>query len=456
MVQLWGGRFEKKIDQEASALSFSLAVDKRLFMYDILTNSAHANALHRAGYLTDMERDVLIHTLHALPAPHGDEPDEDVHSYVERLVTEKAGEVGKKLHTGKSRNDQVLTDVRQFLKASLLEIMEELTMLRRVLFERAKETVDVVFPGFTHFQPAQPVSLAHHFLAYYEQFSRDHSRFKHVLLQTDVCPLGSGALAGSNYPLDRQLIAAELGFSSMSSNSMDAVADRDFLLEFLSAASICMTHLSRFCEELVLWNSPLIKFVEIGDDFTTGSSLMPQKKNPDIAELIRGKSGRILGHYVALTHIMKALPLTYNRDFQEDKQPLFDTVDTLKLCLTCFAKMIQSVVFQKEGIQMALKKGYMLATDMADYLVAKGIPFRQAHEIVGQVVLMASQKKVGLEDLSINDFKSISDIFDSDVLGVFDYVQAVNKKDIEGGTAFKQVKLQLKKIQEENSRSIEK
>ena len=446
MTILWGGRFQKAFDDVAKHMSYSLSVDNRLFVYDIQTNTAHAKALHRSGYLTQWECEQLVNTLASLQPPTGKEPDEDVHSYVERNVTELLGDLGKKLHTGKSRNDQVMTDVRLFLKEAIEALMEDIAQLRACLVSRAVGVLDIVIPGFTHFQPAQPVSLAHQLLAYYDQFSRDQDRMAQVLERVVICPLGSGALAGNNYGIDRQFVADCLGFKYVSTNSMDAVADRDFMLEFLSAASICMTHLSRFCEELVLWNSPLIKFVDIGDDFTTGSSLMPQKKNPDIAELIRGKSGRVLGHYVALTHIMKALPLTYNRDFQEDKIPLFDTVDTLAVCVRCFVKMFESLQFNQIGIQEALKKGYMLATDLADYLVAKGIPFRQAHDITGQLVLFASQSKKGLEELTISEFNNICDKIQEDVYEVFDYLVAVNKKDVEGGTAIDRVKKRLDEI----------
>ncbi len=453
-MKLWGGRFRESLDSEARAFSFSFHIDRRLFVYDVRVNMAHTKALNKAGVLSDSESNQLVACLTSLLSRYdrhdatlfGD--DEDVHSCVERLVTESLGDLGKKMHTGKSRNDQVVTDVRLFVKDQARVIIKAVDGVLKSLWMLADAHQQVIFPGFTHFQPAQPVLLAHHFLAYFEQFSRDRARFEGVLGSADVCPLGSGALAGNNYGLDRLFIAQELGFASVTRNSMDAVSDRDFLLELCSASSIAMTHMSRLCEELILWSSPLLGFVTIGDAFTTGSSLMPQKKNPDIAELIRGKSGRVLGHFTALQHIIKALPLTYNRDLQEDKEILFDVSDTVLDSLNCLSKMLTTLKFNTEAIDASLKKGYLLATDFADYLVKKGVPFRQAHDITGAVVLYAIEQKKNLEDLQIDEFHRFSNRVESDVFDALTLKSAIAKKDLIGGTAFDQVKSQLKRIQE--------
>ncbi len=454
--KLWGGRFKKPFDNDAKRLSYSLQVDCRLAPYDIRINIAHAKALHQIGYLSDAEVKALTDTLTEV-GTHLATPDhtlfagdEDIHSCIERLVTASLGDLGKKMHTGKSRNDQVITDVRLYVKDQIHEIVALLNTLRHTLWQLATAHTGTIFPGFTHFQTAQPVLLAHHLLVYVAQFGRDKERFLETLVRTDVCTLGSGALAGNNYGLDRALIAKELGFSAVSTNSMDAVSDRDFMMEFLSNASLCMTHLSRFCEELVLWSSPLIGFVTIGDEFTTGSSLMPQKKNPDIAELIRGKSGRVLANVVGLTHIVKALPLTYNRDLQEDKEMLFDSADTLSLSLLCFEKMLHTVEFNQGPISQALSKGYLLATDFADYLVQKGVPFRDSHDITGAVVAFASEHNKPLEALTLDELQTFSPHIDTDVTQVFDIQLAIDRKNLIGGTATDQVKFQLTQLKETN------
>lgn len=454
--KLWGGRFKKPFDEDAKRLSYSLNVDCRLAPYDIRVNMAHSMGLNQAGYLSDSECASLLSTLQEvgdlLEKPdHGlFSGDEDIHSCVERLVTAKLGDLGKKMHTGKSRNDQVITDVRLYLKDQILVVVDLLDQLRHTLWTMAGAHVGTIFPGFTHFQTAQPVLLAHHLLVYVAQFGRDRERFLETLKRTDVCPLGSGALAGNNYKVDRHFVAQELGFSALTDNSMDGVSDRDFMMEFLSNASLCMTHLSRFCEELVLWSSPLIGFVTIGDEFTTGSSLMPQKKNPDIAELIRGKSGRMLSHVVGLTHVIKALPLTYNRDLQEDKEMLFDSVDTLSLCLLCFEKMLPTIQFNPGPISDALSKGYLLATDLADYLVHKGVPFRESHDITGQIVAYASDRNAQLEDLSLAELQAISSVIEADVSAVFVMQSAIDRKDLWGGTATAQVLVQLERLKKSN------
>lgn len=455
MKKMWGGCFKEGLDPMAQKLSFSLALDSRLYRYDILTNKAHCKALHEATLLTDSEHDSLQKTLlDLLQRFEKNEselvgPDEDIHSLIERLVTEALGETGKKLHTGKSRNDQVVTDMRLYLKDQILELQTHLESVMCGLWQLAWRYQKVVFPGMTHFQMAQPVLFAHHMLAYVEMFTRDKQRLSEIFEHTDVCPLGSGALAGNNYGLDRSLIAKELGFSKLTRNSMDGVSDRDFVIEFCSASAQIMLHLSRICEELVLFSSPVMGFVRIGDAFTTGSSIMPQKKNPDVAELIRGKCGRIVGNTMGLMQLMKALPMTYNRDMQEDKSYLFDTVDTLFCVLPAFAKMLSTITLNSTAIEAALKKGYLLATDLADYLVTKGIAFRDAHTITGRIVMYALERQKGLEDLSLNEFKSFCDQCEKDVLKVFDYGASVDQKDVYGGTASKRVLYQLKRLKEE-------
>jgi argininosuccinate lyase len=453
--KLWGGRFKGKLDEDAYNFSASLAFDQRLAIYDLRTNLAHAKALRKHGYLADAELERLEKFFKELEKRFIKQDvtlfneDEDIHSCIERLVTEELGEIGQKLHTGKSRNDQIATDLRLFVKDEIRQVVEFIEEVFKAIYELANENKELIIPGFTHLQSAQPVLLAHHLLAYYEKFARDKQRFLETLERVDVCPLGSGALAGNNYEIDRALIAKELGFSRLSKNSMDAVSDRDFVLDFCANAALCMVHLSQIAEELILWSSPLVGFLEIGDGFSTGSSIMPQKKNPDIAELIRGKTGRVIGHNMALLNVLKGLPLTYNRDLQEDKEALFDVVDTLKNALNCFAKMLKTITFHKTAFKLALMKGYLFATDFADYLVKKGIPFRQAHKISGKIVLFAQEKGKNLEELQLDDFKRFSDLIGKDVYEVFDYKKAIESKNVYGGTAYKRVEYQLKKIKEE-------
>lgn len=454
MSKLWGGRFEKELDNDAKALSYTLHIDKRLAPYDIAVNKAQAKALIQSGVFTQKECDDVTNALNEIDTLFKTDEssvlgaDEDIHSCIERLVTERCGDLGKKLHTGKSRNDQVVTDTRLFVKDAIEEALKQVDDLLKAVYQLAKQNESVIFPGFTHFQPALPVLLSHHLLAYFNKFERDKKRLEHALKTTDVCPLGSGAMAGNNYKIDRDFLKKELGFSSVSTNSMDAVSDRDFILEFFAASTIMMTHLSRFCEEIVVWNSPLLGFIEIGDEFTTGSSIMPQKKNPDIAELIRGKSGRVLGHMVSLIHTLKSLPLTYNRDLQEDKECLFDTADTLILSTKTFAKMLNTIIFKKDAINEALKKGYLLATDFADYLVKKQVPFRESHDITGQVVLFAIKHNKQLEELSLEEFHQFSTKVEEDVYTALTVEAAVAAKNVFGGTAPNQVAEQLNQIKE--------
>ena len=452
--KLWGGRFKKPLNVDAVSLSYSLQSDKRLVYYDINVNKAHALALHKSGYLSESEFTTLDNALQQLAEDFQNNPDslyandEDIHSCIERLITQRCGDLGKKMHTGKSRNDQVITDTRLFTKDAIIRIKKELQQLISTLVLLADKYHDVMFPGFTHFQPAQPVLFSHHLLAFCEQFFRDLTRFEFAFESADVCALGSGAMAGNNYNLDRSLMAKTLGFSRISTNSMDAVSDRDFICDVLSACSVCMTHLSRFCEEIVTFSSPLVGFFQLGDDFTTGSSLMPQKKNPDIAELIRGKTGRVHGHWVALQTTLKGLPLTYNRDLQEDKVFLFDAVDTLELSLKCFHQMLNTLQLNKDAILDGLHKGYGVATDFADYLVSIGIAFRDAHELTGEVVIYAIENNKQLHELSLEEFQKFHADIQPNVYEYITYEAAVNAKTIQGGTAPQAVSEQLKKVKE--------
>lgn len=451
MSKLWGGRFEGGLDEAAKKFSYSYSWDKRLYKQDIAVNKAHAKALNKTGILTDDELKKLSSALDKLltQTPQTDAEDEDIHSYVERQLVESLGDLGKKIHTGKSRNDQVATDTRLYLKEELTKIDAQLSELIKTLITFAETHIDTIFPGFTHLQIAQPVLFAHHILAYAQKIKRDKSRLKDAFERADECPLGSAALAGSNYPLDREFLAKELGFREPTQNSMDAVSDRDFILETLSAASIFMAHMSQLSEELILWSSPLLGFIEIGDAYTTGSSIMPQKKNPDIAELIRGKTGPTLGHFVALHETSKGLPMTYNRDLQDDKKHLFACLDDISTVITCMTGMIPTITLNQSPIQVALEKGFILATEIADYLVLKQVPFRDAHEITGKIVRYAIENQKKLEDLSLEEFQNCSNAFDEDILDSLTLEKAICRKNLLGGTSTDQVKNQIKRLKEQ-------
>ncbi len=455
MTKLWGGRFNKNLANSAQKLSYSLSFDYQLCEYDLKLNLAFAKALKKINIITHDELiklEVVI-TEFLLDCKAGkidfSTSDEDIHSLVERLITEKLGDIGKKIHTGKSRNDQVITDTRLFLKSAISEIQELVLELQKVLYKLAQELINVKFIGFTHFQPAQPVLLSHHLLSYFEGLKRDQIRLSECFVKTDVCSLGSGALAGTNYEIDREFLAKELGFTKISQNSLDAVSDRDFLLEFMNTASLIMLRFSRLAEELILWSSPLLGFIEIDDAFTTGSSIMPQKKNPDMAELIRAKTSRVIGNQVGLLTLLKALPLAYNRDLQEDKIYVFETVDILKTVLNVLPEMLSSLKINEEKISTSLSKGYLCATELADYLVLKGIPFRSAHEITGKIVLYALENQKQLKELSLTELNGFSEEIKDDIYDYFDETKAINRKNVFGGTAVNQVKSQLQKIKEE-------
>jgi argininosuccinate lyase len=430
-MKLWGGRFKKDLDKLMEDFNSSISFDIRLLKYDIMGSIAHAKGLYKAGVLTEEELNLIEKGLKEIleESELKEIPqDEDVHSYVERLLVEKIGDVGRKLHTGRSRNDQVATDERLYLRDEIDKIKEDLIKLIDTLKEMAETYKETIMPGYTHLQRAQPVTFGHYLLAYVEMFKRDLSRLDDMMKRVNVMPLGSGALAGTTFNIDRYYVASLLGFDDITLNSMDGVSDRDFVIEFLSFASITMMHLSRFCEELILWSTKEFDFIEMDDRFSTGSSMMPQKKNPDAAELIRGKTGRVYGDLITILTVMKGLPLAYNKDMQEDKEALFDGIDTLKMSLKVFTEMIKKIKVKTDNMEKAAKYGYMNATDFADYLVQKGIPFRTAHEIAGKVVLYAIERNLPIEELSLEELKKFSDVIEKDVYGAIDVKNTLKKK----------------------------
>jgi argininosuccinate lyase len=449
-TRLWGGRFGGGGPSDAlTALSRSTHFDWKLAPFDLAGSRAHARVLHRAGLLADDELDQMVGALTELSAEVAAgtfapiESDEDVHEALERGLTEKLGTLGGKLRAGRSRNDQVATDVRLWLRGEIDLIAELLVALQVSLVDIAEKNVEVILPGFTHLQVAQPVSFGHHMLAYVEMFSRDAERLQDVRKRVNRLPLGAAALAGTSYPLDRELVAKTLKMDGVCQNSLDAVSDRDFAIEFTAAASLCMVHISRMSEELILWMSQNFGFIQIADRFTTGSSIMPQKKNPDVPELARGKTGRVVGHLMALITLMKGQPLAYNKDNQEDKEPLFDTVDTLKDTLRIFAEMIGGITVKPEAMEAAALRGYATATDLADYLVKKGLPFRDAHETVAHAVKAATSHKVDLAELPLAVLQQFNPKIEKDVYDVLSLRGSLNARNILGGTAPAQVKAQI-------------
>ncbi len=451
----WSGRFAKQANKLADEFNASIGFDVRLFAHDIRGSIAHATTLSDAGVLTKAEARKIITGLKKVeselsrgvfcPGPEC----EDIHMAVEGRLAELIGPLGGKLHTGRSRNDQVALDIRLYLKDEIGVLLGYLNRFKAALLGLAEANLDVIMPGYTHLQRAQPVLLAHHLLAYYEMFSRDTTRLMDCLDRFDELPLGAGALAGSPYKLNRKLTAKLLGFSRITANSMDSVSDRDFAIEFLSAASIVVMHFSRLSEELVLWSSQEFAFVEIAEEFSTGSSIMPQKKNPDMAELTRGKTGRVYGNLMTLLTLMKGLPLAYNKDMQEDKEPLFDTVDTLKAILGVYAPMIAGLRFDGEKTLSATKKGFLNATDAADYLVNKGLPFREAHRVVGRVVRFCIDKGTDLEGLTMKEWTAFSKSFGVDIKEAISIKTSLKSRGIAGGTAPANVAKALKKALKE-------
>ncbi len=434
MAQLWGGRFTKETDRLVYHFNASISFDQKFFAQDIEGSIAHVVMLAKQGILSKDEKDIILKGLTGIRSDVDEgrlqitDEYEDIHSFVEANLIERVGDVGKKLHTGRSRNDQVALDMRLYTRLEVLTVDGLVKELLHTLLHIMEENTDTYMPGFTHLQKAQPVTLAHHMGAYFEMFKRDRSRLKDIYFRMNYCPLGAGALAGTTYPLDRNYTASLLGFEGPTLNSMDSVADRDYVIEFLAALSTIMMHLSRFCEEIILWNSDEYRFVEIDDAYSTGSSIMPQKKNPDIAELIRGKTGRVYGALVSILTTMKGLPLAYNKDMQEDKELTFDAIDTAKGCLSLFEGMIRTMKFRKDVMEKSALKGFSNATDAADYLVGRGVPFRDAHEIIGKLVLYCIDRQCAIEDLSMEELKSISPVFEEDVYGAISLKTCVERR----------------------------
>ena len=445
-MKLWGGRFSKATDTKVDDFNSSIRFDMRLYRQDIRGSMAHAAMLGKQGIIPQEDADLIVKTLgEILKDIEAGKVEfsvdaEDIHMNIETILTERIGAAGKRLHTGRSRNDQVALDLRMYVKDEIVEIKALVVSLMETLLTLAQAHTGTVMPGYTHLQKAQPVTFAHHMMAYFEMLRRDIGRLDDTYMRTNICPLGSGALAATTYPLDREAVARELGFDGVSQNSLDGVSDRDFALELLSALSILMMHLSRFCEELILWSSHEFSFVEMDDAYSTGSSIMPQKKNPDVAELIRGKTGRVYGDLVGLLTVMKGLPLAYNKDMQEDKEPVFDAIDTIKLCLPVFTDMLATMKVKEDALLQGAKGGFTNATDAADYLVKKGLPFREAHAVVGKMVAYALDHNKSLDQFRMEEFKACSPIFEEDVYDAISMETCVNGRSIVGGPALETVK----------------
>ena len=454
MAQLWGGRFTKQTDQLVFDFNASITFDKRLFHEDVTGSIVHATMLAKQGILTEEERKSIVEGLTGIleDVDDGtlaiDETQEDIHSFVEATLIDRIGDAGKKLHTGRSRNDQVALDMRLYTRARVAEIDGLLKKLLEAILDTMENNLDTYMPGFTHLQKAQPITLAHHYGAYFEMFKRDRQRLSDIYKRMNYCPLGAGALAGTTYPLDREYTARLLHFEGPTLNSIDSVADRDYLIEFLSALSTIMMHLSRFSEEIIIWNSNEYQFVELDDAYSTGSSIMPQKKNPDIAELVRGKTGRVYGALMALLTTMKGLPLAYNKDMQEDKEMAFDAMDTAADCITLFTGMIQTMKFRKDRMAKSAMNGFTNATDAADYLVGKGVPFRDAHGIIGRLVLYCIEKDTSIDALSLEELRSISDKFDEDIYDAISMKTCVEKRLTIGAPGEKMMKQVIEKNKE--------
>ena len=454
MAQLWGGRFTKQTDQLVFDFNASITFDKRLFYEDVTGSIVHATMLAKQGILTEEERKSIVEGLTGIleDVDDGtlaiDESQEDVHSFVEATLIDRIGDAGKKLHTGRSRNDQVALDMRLYTRTRVAETDVLLKKLLEVILDTMENNLDTYMPGFTHLQKAQPITLAHHYGAYFEMFKRDRQRLTDIYKRMNYCPLGAGALAGTTYPLDREYTARLLRFEGPTLNSIDSVADRDYLIEFLSALSTIMMHLSRFSEEIIIWNSNEYQFVELDDAYSTGSSIMPQKKNPDIAELVRGKTGRVYGALMALLTTMKGLPLAYNKDMQEDKEMAFDAMDTAADCITLFTGMIKTMKFCKDRMAKSAMNGFTNATDAADYLVGKGVPFRDAHGIIGRLVLYCIEKDTSIDALSLEELRSISDKFDEDIYDAISLKTCVEKRLTIGAPGEKMMKQVIEKNKE--------
>ena len=450
MAQLWGGRFTKETDQLVYNFNASISFDKKLYAQDIRGSIAHVMMLAKQGILTDIEKEQIIDGLEGIlsDVEKGKlkitDDYEDIHSFVEAQLISRIGDAGKKLHTGRSRNDQVALDMKLYTRDEITQISHLLEELLRAILSIMEEHTETIMPGFTHLQKAQPITLAHHMGAYFEMFKRDHERMRDIYKRTNTCPLGSGALAGTTYPLDREYTAQLLGFEGPTLNSMDGVSDRDYLIELMAALSTVMMHLSRFSEEVIIWNSNENQFVEIDDAYSTGSSIMPQKKNPDIAELVRGKTGRVYGALMSLLTTMKGIPLAYNKDMQEDKEMCFDAMDTAKGCIALFTGMLRTMQFQTERMEKSARQGFTNATDAADYLVNHGVPFRDAHGIVGRLVLYCIEKNIALDDMTLEEYREISPVFEEDIFDAISMETCVNKRLTAGAPGKKAMKQVIK------------
>lgn len=454
-MKLWDGRFSKSTDPMVDDFHSSIRFDSRMYKQDILGSMAHVKMLGACGVISGDDAALIYKTLQEIleDIENGkvtfEIGAEDIHMNIEKILISRIGDVGKRLHTGRSRNDQVALDIRMYLKDELSNIKELLKKLILVLADIAEKNLNTIMPGYTHLQRAQPVTFAHHLMAYVQMFLRDRERLSDCYKRMNVMPLGSGALAGTTYLLDRHLVARELGFDEITENSMDAVSDRDFVLEFASALSILMMHLSRFCEEIILWCSHEFSFIELDDAFSTGSSIMPQKKNPDVAELIRGKTGRVYGNLMALLTMMKGIPLAYNKDMQEDKEAIFDSVDTVKMCLPVFTGMISTMKIRTGNMLSAASAGFTNATDIADYLVKKGVPFRDSHSIIGKMVAWCIEHKKSIEQMSIDELKSFSGKIEEDVYRAIALDTCVSGRKLPGGPAAECVKAAIQKVREQ-------
>ncbi|SDH78104.1 argininosuccinate lyase [Pseudobutyrivibrio sp. 49] len=454
MAQLWGGRFTKSTDQMVYDFNASISFDKKLFAQDVRGSRAHVKMLASVGVITDKERDQILAGLDSIEADVNlgaleiTSEYEDVHSFVEANLIDRIGDAGKKLHTGRSRNDQVALDMRLYTRDQVDATSQALTHLLETILKIMEEHIDTIMPGFTHLQKAQPITLAHHMGAYFEMFRRDVLRLSDIRVRMNYCPLGSGALAGTTYPLNRDMTAELLEFDGPTLNSMDGVSDRDYLIEFLSALATIQMHLSRFSEEVIIWNSNEYRFVEIDDAYSTGSSIMPQKKNPDIAELVRGKTGRVYGALTSLLTTMKGIPLAYNKDMQEDKEMAFDAMETVQNCIVLFDGMLATMTFNKEVMAESAKKGFTNATDAADYLVNRGVPFRDAHGIIGQLVLYCIDKDKSIDELSLDELNAISPVFEEDIYDSISMETCVNKRLTTGAPGHDAMTLEIKACKE--------
>ncbi|MBQ2614835.1 MAG: argininosuccinate lyase [Clostridia bacterium] len=455
MAKLWGGRFSKATDTQVDDFNSSIRFDARMYAQDIAGSCAHAKMLGKQGIIPQEDADLIVKTLKEILADIEENKvefsidAEDIHMNIETILISRIGDVGKRLHTGRSRNDQVALDIRMYLRHEIDSLLEEVKALRKTILAIAKEHLATIMPGYTHLQKAQPITLAHHVMAYYEMLRRDGERLTDCRKRLNIMPLGSGALAGTTYPLDREFVAAELGFDGVTQNSLDGVSDRDFVCELAFCLSLIMTHLSRFSEEIILWSSHEFSFIELDDAYSTGSSIMPQKKNPDVAELVRGKTGRVYGSLTGLLTMLKGLPLAYNKDMQEDKEQIFDAIDTVKMCLPVFTNMLATMQVRKDKMLHGAKGGFTNATDVADYLVKHGLPFRDAHGVVGRMVAYCIEKDTVIDALSMEEMQSFSPLIQEDIYDAISLTTCVNERKLIGGPAMETMKAVISRYEKE-------